>query len=71
VSDHAGQVVAAVGLAGPAYRLGPAKLHSLADSVIATAMAISRDLGYQDVRRRSPVSSAVGRTRGRGVQARR
>jgi DNA-binding IclR family transcriptional regulator len=45
VRDHLGRVQAAVGVAGPAYRLTEARLAELAAQVQETALAISRDLG--------------------------
>ncbi len=45
VWDHRGQVQAAVGLAGPAYRLTESRMLELAEHVRHTARAISADLG--------------------------
>jgi DNA-binding IclR family transcriptional regulator len=45
VWDHRGHVQAAVGVAGPAYRLTEARLAELGAQVQETALAISRDLG--------------------------
>jgi DNA-binding IclR family transcriptional regulator len=43
--DHAGTVRAALGLAGPAYRLTDRRLRELSAPVMEVAAAISRDLG--------------------------
>jgi DNA-binding IclR family transcriptional regulator len=45
VWDHQGVVRAAVGVAGPAYRLDDSRLDELAVDVRSTALAISRELG--------------------------
>ncbi len=45
VWDHRGQVQAAVGLAGPGYRLTESRMLELAEQVRLTALAISADLG--------------------------
>lgn len=46
VRDHTGSVLAALGLAGPASRLTNERLRELQGPVIATAEAVSRNLGY-------------------------
>jgi IclR family transcriptional regulator, KDG regulon repressor len=43
--DHRGQVTAALGLAGPAYRLTDERLYDLSEQVVEAATAISVDLG--------------------------
>ena len=43
--DHRGEGRAALGLAGPAYRLTDQRLLELSGQVLSTATAISRDLG--------------------------
>ena len=45
--EHTGQVMASIGVAGPAYRVTPSQFHALAAHVIETAMEISRQLGYR------------------------
>ena len=45
VWDHRGRVQAAVGVAGPAYRLTEARMAELGAQVQETALTISRDLG--------------------------
>jgi len=47
VFDHKGQAVAAVSIAGPAYRVTPAVFHELAGQLRQSADAISRRLGYR------------------------
>ncbi|MBB6308853.1 IclR family transcriptional regulator [Xanthobacter tagetidis] len=46
IRDWSGQVVAAVGISGPAERLKPDTLERFAPPVIACAETISRELGY-------------------------
>ena len=46
VRDHAGQVVAAIGIAGPSRRLTDENLPGLIPSVTDAARTISRNLGY-------------------------
>ncbi len=45
IRDHAGAVVAALSVAGPAYRLSEQRLPEVADMVIRSAGEISRQLG--------------------------
>jgi hypothetical protein len=45
VWDHRVQVTAALGLAGPAYRLTDERLYELSEEVVEAATAISVDLG--------------------------
>lgn len=45
IRDHTGQVVAAVGLCLPEYRLGPGRVEFLRDWTIQTALNISSALG--------------------------
>jgi IclR family KDG regulon transcriptional repressor len=47
IYDHAGRAAAALSIAGPAYRVSPARFPPLADQVKAAAAAISRRLGHQ------------------------
>jgi DNA-binding IclR family transcriptional regulator len=46
VRDHAGRVVAAIGIAGPSHRLTPDDLSRLVPAVVAAGVAVSRNLGY-------------------------
>jgi IclR family acetate operon transcriptional repressor len=46
IYDHSGQVVAAVGAAGPAYRVTPEMLPHLSDRLVQVAGEISQLLGY-------------------------
>lgn len=43
--DHSGQVVGAVSVSAPASRLAPDRVNEIAQSVVATCDAISRELG--------------------------
>ncbi|MCC7272897.1 MAG: IclR family transcriptional regulator [Alphaproteobacteria bacterium] len=70
IRDSAGTVVAAVGISGPSSRLTPERMIASAATVMATARAISHDLGYIEPpapaarppqRRDRPVSVAVPR----------
>jgi DNA-binding IclR family transcriptional regulator len=47
VRDHTSQVIAAVSVSGPAFRITPGKLPELSALVCETATLISRELGYQ------------------------
>ena len=51
VRDHAGQVVAAIGIAGPSHRLTDDNLPRLIPSVTGAANTISRNLGYVSLER--------------------
>lgn len=46
IFDHENQVVAAISLSGPTFRVNDAKLPQIAKRVTAAATAISRDLGH-------------------------
>lgn len=46
VRTHDGAVIAAISIAGPAYRLSPDQLPELATTVVAAASEISRRMGY-------------------------
>jgi IclR family KDG regulon transcriptional repressor len=46
IRDHAGRAIAAIGISGPAYRLGPAVVKRIAPSVVAAAAEISRRMGF-------------------------
>ena len=46
IRSHHGDVVAAVSVSGPAYRLTPARMRELAPAVVAGADEISHRLGY-------------------------
>jgi len=58
IRDHDGNVIAAVSVSGPSYRLTPARIVAVAQLVVAAAGEISERLGYA-----APVRSAaaVGR----------
>jgi DNA-binding IclR family transcriptional regulator len=58
VRDQGGNVVAALGIAGPAARLTTDRLRSLAPAVMSAADVVSRNLGY--VLPRGSVSAASG-----------
>ena len=47
VFDHAGSLVAALGISGPSVRLTDVRREALARSVIDAAEAFSKDLGYR------------------------
>jgi DNA-binding IclR family transcriptional regulator len=47
VFNHAGQIVAAFSVAGPATRLTPARLPEIAQMVRETSQQISHRLGYR------------------------
>ncbi len=47
VLDHTGQVVAAISIAGPAFRVNQNRLPALAASVMSAAARLSASLGYQ------------------------
>jgi DNA-binding IclR family transcriptional regulator len=66
VWDHRGDVQAAVGLAGPGYRLTEARMLELAGQVRQTALAISADLGApRDTLPWSPTSRSQAIVNGR------
>jgi len=46
VRDHTGQVVAALSASGPSYRLSAERFEEVAREVVATAQAISTELGH-------------------------
>lgn len=47
VRDHSGKVIAAISIAGPAFRLVPDRMPELIRSVVNTAADLSAGLGYQ------------------------
>lgn len=51
IRDHSARVVAAVGIAAPAWRVTEDHLPSLANMVSSSAQAISRNLGYSEQKR--------------------
>jgi DNA-binding IclR family transcriptional regulator len=57
VRDHAGQVVAAIGIAGPTHRLTPENLDRLVPAVVGAGSAVSRNLGYVDLEQWAVVGS--------------
>jgi IclR family acetate operon transcriptional repressor len=58
VRDHAGKVVAAVSIAGPAFRIRAARTKTLAAPVMRAAVRISAALGYRQMKE-SPLDSAA------------
>jgi DNA-binding IclR family transcriptional regulator len=46
IRDHTGNVVAAMSVSGPAYRLEPSRFEFVAEMTIASAAAVSRRLGH-------------------------
>jgi IclR family transcriptional regulator, KDG regulon repressor len=46
IRNHEGRAIAAIGLSGPAYRLGPAVVRRMGPTVAATALEISRRMGF-------------------------
>ena len=75
VWDYRGQVAAALGLAGPAYRLTEERLFEVSEQVVTAAAAISRDLGagpagpsWQARRGRGSGDGTVPRTAGVGAE---
>ena len=65
IRDARGAVIAAVGISGPADRLKPKRLKSLAPAVVATAGSISNDLGHAGTRGEGGVADRASRTRSR------
>jgi IclR family KDG regulon transcriptional repressor len=57
ISDHAGQVVASVGVAMPIYRMTALVVRSTIPQVLLAAEAISRELGYH-----APAAAAARRS---------
>lgn len=57
VRDHAGQVIAAIGIAGPAHRLTAENMARLVPSVVRAGGAVSRNLGYIDFAQQAVVGS--------------
>jgi DNA-binding IclR family transcriptional regulator len=53
VRDGSGRVVAAVSVAGPAYRVGPSEIAQLAAVTVAAAAQISRRMGYLEEQERA------------------
>lgn len=47
IRDHAGEVIAALSVSGPAYRLTAERARDVAPVVVAAADDISRRMGYQ------------------------
>jgi IclR family acetate operon transcriptional repressor len=48
VIDHSGRVVAAISIAGPAFRLTEDRIPAVARSVIRAASELSVELGYKE-----------------------
>lgn len=53
IRRHDGEVIAAISVAGPTYRLSPDLLPEVAVTVIQAAAAISRRMGYREAAERS------------------
>jgi DNA-binding IclR family transcriptional regulator len=64
VRDHTEAVVASLGVAGPAARLGPARLPVLIKRVTEAADAVSADLGYKASGGPAPGARAAARRDG-------
>ncbi len=60
VRDHTGRVVAAISIAGPAFRLGQDHLRALAASVMSAAERLSASLGYSHATVAHPVPFPKG-----------
>jgi IclR family transcriptional regulator, KDG regulon repressor len=63
VFDHSGQVIAAISIAGPTYRVGGGQLPRLIESVLSASRQLSEALGY---RAGNPSDSAQRVRRGAG-----
>lgn len=63
VLDHTGRVLAAISIAGPAFRMGQDRLSALATSVMSAAARLSASLGYQEVKAAHPVPFLKGVSR--------
>jgi DNA-binding IclR family transcriptional regulator len=50
IRDYSGRVVAAISVAGPAFRITEEKLPMLARSVVEVAQELSADLGYHETK---------------------
>lgn len=59
IKNYSGKVVAAISIAGPAFRITEEKLPMLAKSVIAVAQELSAELGYQEVKEPTVVIGAA------------
>jgi IclR family KDG regulon transcriptional repressor len=58
VRNHAGAVVAAISIAGPAYRVGGANLPELIGSVVTVAGQLSESLGFREENQPDPRRNA-------------
>ncbi len=63
VRDHAGRVVAAISIAGPAFRMGRDRLPALTASVRAAAGCLATSLGYQQDIEGDPAPLSKGKPR--------
>jgi len=63
VLDHTGRVVAAISIAGPAFRVGQDRLPALAASVMSAAARLSASLGYQQAKAAHPAPFPKGVSR--------
>ncbi|MCL4869282.1 MAG: IclR family transcriptional regulator [Anaerolineae bacterium] len=48
VHDHTGQVIAAITISGPTFRLGPGQIEQFVPPLLATVARISADMGYRE-----------------------
>ena len=48
VRDHSGEVIAAIGIAGPSFRIGGQQIPGLSRSVMAAAVRLSASMGYRN-----------------------
>ncbi len=60
VRDHTGRVVAAISIAGPAFRVGQDRLPALAAAVMSAAARLSASLGYQQAKGAPPAPLLKG-----------
>lgn len=63
VRDHTGRIVAAISIAGPAFRVGQDRLPALAASVMSGAARLSASLGYQQGKGAPPAPLLKGVSR--------
>jgi len=62
IRNHEGRAIAAIGVSGPAYRLGPAIVRRTGPAVVATAREISKRMGYVQQGESNEIAAAT-RTR--------
>lgn len=59
VLNHAGEVIAALGIAGPVYRVGAGHLPKLIEAVVSEARQLSAALGFEEGNPAAAVASAT------------